>query len=72
MTDRWHYSYMQTYLASSVGKDCAQGKGFNDMFSDYCCCLSGSNETCFHAQLRLCYAWSRIAGQILELNCKAA
>ena len=38
MTDTEHYSYLQTYLASSVGKDCAQGKGFSVNVPD--CCVS--------------------------------
>jgi hypothetical protein len=31
---------VQTYLASSVGKDCAQGKGASGNFSD--CCVPGA------------------------------
>ena len=36
MADTVHYSYLQTYLASSVGKDCAQGKAFSVDVADCC------------------------------------
>lgn len=39
MADTWYYMYVQTYLASSVGKDCTQGEYIDVNVSD-CCCVS--------------------------------